>query len=218
MSFKVTESRMIEAFNYWNEKAFSNQIKRDKLHFEVKPMKNYIGKASWVKNGLGESKKYIITINPHLALNENDFNDTFLHEMIHIYVYQLGINCGHGGLFLQLMKSFNSRFGTNMTVERAKTVEEVATATLDNNYKLSYIGVFFDDKENKFLICKLASTAVSVVERNKNTYCYKFIGVYTTNNRYLGMLTNCISKFHFRAVSVSEYKNKIEPMFKKKLF
>lgn len=78
MKFNLTINTMYHWFNEYNEKYFDNELFMP--DFKIKKTKSYLGKAFCLKN--------VLIISTYLDRTEKEYQNTFIHEMIHFWQWQ----------------------------------------------------------------------------------------------------------------------------------
>lgn len=152
----ITLSYLSKAFDKYNEKYFNNELTRP--HFRLIN----------TRRALGIFKSYRMTGKMELCITKvfdrtpNEFDNTIIHEMIHQYIYEMGIidNNGHGVEWHRIAKRIN-KDGWNIT----QFGERPQTLAIKNN-KEYYMLSFVDGSKRRFL-CRVCP---KVIDAYKN-YC-----------------------------------------------
>ncbi|CAO1416150.1 unnamed protein product [Diamesa tonsa] len=110
------EAVLIELFNNFNHDYFQNKLDDVKLELSTR-MKT--GAGIFYPRSEKRGNRAVIRLNkPLLALRtRKDLIDSLLHEMIHAYLSEIGIEEQHGPNFKAKMKEINSLAETNITIK-----------------------------------------------------------------------------------------------------
>ena len=126
--FAVTIDYVREMFDKFNDRYFNNQLFLDNsIKVKVYPYKNVLGSVAaqgTFNKRTGQCNAYVTAFHISNYYNRSEvvYCNTILHEMIHIYQYQvLNVNDGHGYSFIKKMKEINS-FGWSISV--TETIDE----------------------------------------------------------------------------------------------
>lgn len=97
MKFNLTTFTMYHWFNEFNEKYFDNKLFMP--NFKIKKSKSYFGKCFGRQN--------LIIMSNYLDRTEKDFQNTFIHEMIHLWQWQILHEMNHGKSFKKKAAEIN---------------------------------------------------------------------------------------------------------------
>ena len=98
MKFNLTTSVMYHWFNEFNDKYFDNELFMPT--FQIKQTKTYLGKAFGSRNH--------IIISNYLDRTEKEFQNTFIHEMIHLWQWKKYRDVNHGYTFKKKAAEINA--------------------------------------------------------------------------------------------------------------
>ena len=82
-----------------------------------------------VKHRVGD---FTLTLSRKFDCPEEEWEDTLIHEMIHLHIAANGIvdTSTHGKVFRQMMHDINARWGRHITISKRLSVEEAERETL----------------------------------------------------------------------------------------
>lgn len=137
----LTKDFIAKNFELFNREYFDGDLTVPS--FEITHVKSYLGQFS-CRYG------YVIRISDYYARSERDFQQTILHEMIHLYIHQNGIDDGrfhHGPAFKRIACRINGIGGWN--ISRTGSVDGcgLSKKCSDNEY---YVGCFLSGSSNKY--------------------------------------------------------------------
>lgn len=119
MNRKLSEAKnetkydLIKEFDKFNKLLFNGELKKTfPIVWSHGKVKKHLGMVSFYRQNNQITKFEIIN---SIELERNDFNDTLIHEMIHVYLIQNGLNDGHGPNFMRLARKFNA-MGYHITI------------------------------------------------------------------------------------------------------
>ncbi|MBR1872688.1 MAG: SprT-like domain-containing protein [Bacteroidales bacterium] len=107
-------------FREFNESIFGGAL--TEIPVQISRAKTFVGCIAYKKRRslLGGTRYYDfrMKINGRADLPEAELEDTIIHEMIHLYIYQKGLRdtSTHGKVFREMMDGINSRFGRHITI------------------------------------------------------------------------------------------------------
>lgn len=121
-NFTITEEYIRERFDEFNSRYFDTQLNlNSSIEVKVYPYKNTLGSVTargFFNKKTGQCNAVVVSfhISNYFSRSEYTFCNTILHEMIHMYQYQvLNVNDGHGYNFQKKMKDINT-FGWGITI------------------------------------------------------------------------------------------------------
>ena len=118
---QLTETKLKEIFNEWNEKAFEGKL----------PIPNF--KLTTTKRTLGSYtlSKRLISISVFYDHTENEFVNTIVHEMLHYYIHYFRIKdtSVHGRVWKRMANDLNKRF-PELSIARCGTCSHVVNKNL----------------------------------------------------------------------------------------
>lgn len=119
---KITFEMLPKLYDYFNKLYFNGMCPKSLL-FKRSPKRSELGLAQLDPNVRGKPL-YRMTVNMKIIASDTMlFIDTFLHEMIHLYLFRKGLeernveytNDGHGKFFQSEMRRLN-KFGFNISI------------------------------------------------------------------------------------------------------
>lgn len=125
--FSLTVQNIKKYYAYWNKKAFSGKLPND-IPFKISSRDRALGHVKSTR--LGSITEFAIS--SKYKHTEEQFIETLLHEMIH--VWQIAVNHtkgGHGADFKSMMNKLNSKFGLNITVTDSKTMSNAKAKVIE---------------------------------------------------------------------------------------
>ena len=118
---QLTETKLKEIFNEWNEKAFEGKL----------PIPNF--KLTTTKRMLGSYtlSNRLISVSVFYDRTENEFVNTIVHEMLHYYIHYFNIKdtSAHGRVWKRMANDLNKRF-PELSIARCGTHSHVVNKNL----------------------------------------------------------------------------------------
>lgn len=101
----ITIDFIKNSFLKYNQKYFNNELLTPA--FAINRRKSILGSMSWETNYFGET--FTIAISKYYDRSAKEFDNTIIHEMIHLYIRQnkLKDTSSHGKLFKSIAKRIN---------------------------------------------------------------------------------------------------------------
>lgn len=102
---------------------FNKLIFGDKLpwpNFELTPVTSFLGQYKCMRDDQG-MKRHWLRFSNALELDEREWEDIVIHEMIHYFIdyNHIGDSTAHGPVFKRFMEKINSGFGRHITVSHS---------------------------------------------------------------------------------------------------
>ncbi|MBO5948232.1 SprT-like domain-containing protein [bacterium] len=196
---ELTLTHIKKAFSKYNAMYFNNE-----LHtpiFELFKSKKAFGQFC-VQNRFSDTPTIKIRISNYYKREERDYDDTIIHEMIHLYIYQYRIkdNSSHGKYWLRIANIIN-KDGWNIQ-PRNNTNYEVAVKRNEEYCIFS----FLDSTNNRF-ICRVHPTKreffVKVFRYNKisNITC-----IISKDTNKFDRFVNCKSQLRGKYITQQEWE------------
>lgn len=118
---QLTETKLKEIFNEWNEKAFEGKLPTP--NFKLTTTKRILGSYTLSKR--------LISISVFYDHTENEFVNTIVHEMLHYYIHYFRIKdtSVHGRVWKRMANDLNKRF-PELSIARCGTCSHVVNKSL----------------------------------------------------------------------------------------
>ena len=173
-----------------------------------KPVKFIVRKRSKTYDGLFCRKRIvvgpewgwedqIIFYQQYADISAREIDDTLVHEMIHQYIYQNGINDSgmHGKVFKELMCSINQAFEGELTIRVSGGIKE-RRGPGDALHRLILVY-----KENGVCLCckvnpNKADMFMSIIGEHRDEWKIKKYELCESNDRYFDSFTACTRRLH----------------------
>lgn len=162
-----------DSFNRFNVEYFEGKL--NVPTFEIMHTKSVLGQCTWKWNRnyfTGEKTPYAFRIRISNMFNrtEVDYQNTILHEMIHLYIRQNNIkdtNKHHGKVFYSIADRINRQGGWHI----ART-DSVAGCGLSNRWdkKTFYLAAFKDGNNGKYFIFGMNKNYLEYYKRYFQNY------------------------------------------------
>ena len=156
-------------FNTFNTLCFNGELKP--LPIRLSDAKSYIGKVVYrYKRQLLGRKHYYdfrMLINTRIDMDEREWEDTILHEMIHYYIlsHQMEDSSSHGVIFCRMMNDINRQYGRHITISKHLTESE--KEQLAGTKTTLHVFALVSTKDGKELIKVVPRIKSRVVEMNR---------------------------------------------------
>lgn len=125
---KPTEEYIREHFDAYNRTMFGGTLPVPPIH--LTNARTYMGQMTCRKRiglfGRKHFSDFALRISKRFDYDEQELQDTLIHEMIHYYIsyHQLQDSSAHGQLFRQMMNDINGNFGRHITITHRTSREE----------------------------------------------------------------------------------------------
>jgi len=132
-SMKPTKEYIEQRFKEYNSLYFEGKL--PEIPVQLSRARSYLGQLSFKRRRRFlkrvENYDFVLRISVRFDMPESEFEDTLLHEMIHLEIgyQQLKDTSIHGRLFRQRMNYLNTKYGRHITISHRKTKEEQAQDT-----------------------------------------------------------------------------------------
>ena len=133
MEKDLTMAYIRERFEHFNRLCFNDELPM--LPIRLSRSRRMLGCVSY-KQRLGKDGKReffgcVLRVSTCFNLSEQAMEDTILHEMIHYYILQHGIQdtSKHGLVFRRMMNDINQHYGRHITISHRSTKEELPEDT-----------------------------------------------------------------------------------------
>jgi hypothetical protein len=116
---KLTKEFLIENYKRFKEEIFNGKLPSyDGVLFKVGHSTRMAGKMRYDSH---KNPSFIITLSDAVEKEKSDYEDTLIHEMIHVWIEYGHIrdNAPHGTMFTDEMKRINRLYNRNITVTDA---------------------------------------------------------------------------------------------------
>lgn len=128
-NFYITTDYVVDMFNTFNYRYFENKLHLDTyIKVKVYPYKHVLGSveaSGQFNKSTGKCSAIVkqFSISNYFDRSEYTYCNTILHEMIHVYQYQvLNVCDGHGDSFTKKMKEIN-KYGWEISIK--ETTDEI---------------------------------------------------------------------------------------------
>lgn len=202
---ELTIKYMEEKFDLYNEKYFYGLLK--KPFFTIKNTARQLGCMNW-KNGI-----YTISISKYYERNEFQYDNTLIHEMIHLYIRQQNIpdNGSHGRRFKAECARIN-KDGWNLSRTTSTEGWKIAKdAKIRKKSDIYYIIVYKETENTQFLF-KVSKPNLRMFLTHIKDKCKKDCKFFETNDKLFENLPSCRRLIRGKRL----YGNEIE--YKKYMF
>lgn len=136
----LTIDFIANSFKQFNDEYFNGELNTPV--FEIMSTKNLLGQCCW-------KPTFRIRISNYYRRSEKEYQNTILHEMIHLFIRQKGIKdtrTHHGRVFYKYADFING-YGWNI----ART-DSVAGVGVDEKYKTTYHMIAFKDDKGRYFL------------------------------------------------------------------
>lgn len=194
-------------FDRFNKDYFNGELKKPR--FEIMHTKSLLGQCKW-DNVCGEKRNYRIRVSDYYAFSDSGYQNTILHEMIHLYIRQKGIKDTrrhHGAVFYHHADRIN-KHGWHIS-----RTDSVRGLDLTSDEVKTYHLITFKDGRGRWFLMAYNEKYRYYFERlfNKHASYYTDVVWFTsTDNKKYASLTQCRSSVRGRFIPKSEYEDIIE--------
>ena len=133
---RPTLQYIIEKFDYYNKLCFNGQLKMPPIKLNTRKAKMGITSFGFELDSVGNTiiSDIKIEISIRQDLQEEEYIDTLIQEMIHYYILSNGLvdDSPHGKLFKAKMDEINNVYGIRVTIAFDPS-EEVLVKTMSRN-------------------------------------------------------------------------------------
>lgn len=189
-------------FDRFNRQYFNNELV--KPAFEIMHTKSLLGQCKW-KNVNGQRRNYRIRISDYFASPEKQYQNTILHEMIHLYIRQKGIkdtNRHHGAVFYSHADRIN-RDGWH--ISRTDSVEGL---DLTSDEVFTYHLIAFRDELERYFLMAYNPKYKYDFQRRFSRYPNHYqdaVWFTSTDNKKYASLTQCRKSIRGRFITKNVY-------------
>ena len=137
-----------ENFHKFNKEYFNDELQTPT--FEITRVKSYLGQYHWKYGFDGDLIENVIRISKMFDRSETDYQNTIIHEMIHLYIRQNHIKDTrrhHGRVFNSIADRINRQGGWH--IARTDSVEGCGL-TDKSSVQTYYIGCFYSGSRRKY--------------------------------------------------------------------
>lgn len=200
--YMITIQFIERNFDKFNSEYFNNELV--KPAFEIMHTKSLLGQCKWDRRN-GKRVNYRIRISDFFVRTEKDYQNTILHEMIHLFIRQKDIKdtrAHHGKVFYEYA-DFINQYGWNI----ART-DSVSGCEISDKETVTYYLVAFKDSRDKYFLMRYDPTRKGGYLKKfaKYSYHYKMPVWFTsTDNRKYASFTKCRTGVRGRFITEQEY-------------
>lgn len=137
-----------ENFHKFNKEYFNDELQTPS--FEITRVKSYLGQYHWKYSFDGDLIENVIRISNMFDRSETDYQNTIIHEMIHLYIRQNHIKDTrrhHGRVFNSIADRINRQGGWH--IARTDSIEGCGL-TDKSSVQTYYIGCFYSGGSKKY--------------------------------------------------------------------
>lgn len=156
---------------------------------------------------------FTIRISTYYECSEREFQETLLHEMIHLYIayHNLTDTSSHGKVFRQIMQRLNSEHGWNITITSSMRNHKLTPSTPDNSpTSFLVLAIVLDDGKRMLSVVNVRS-ALKVDASARRTHRIADHRWYMSQDPYFRDFT-CVRSLRARRVSMDVYNEKTAAM------
>ena len=200
-----------ENFGNFNSLYFGGKLETPK--FVIKHSKQYLGTCKWSNrlprdiNGISLKTDFTIEISDYYDRAEKDYQNTLLHEMVHQYIRQFGLErdgVHHGKAFKTIAYNLNKK-GWNI-----ETRTKMFNVKVNPKYEETYELIALHYKNCKFLVRynpnSLIGRKIICGTFNKNNIIDYFTFSSNDSSKY-GSYPKCTRRFSGHIISDEDYNN-----------
>ena len=193
--YKLTLQDLRNWYNTFNKQYFKGELKIPILGI------SHTRRALGDFGGIGNLPR--IRISTYFQRTKHSFQQTLLHEMIHLWQWQFKmVDKNHGFDFKRKAREIN-KDGWGISRTSILTEEEMDSAASIECYLMVWVN------GDKISYARLANSSTYLYEEYKNLLdCCTLISVRGTQ---FSTLRNCKKKVSYYTITVDEFKEKIEP-------
>ena len=195
-----------ENFHKFNKEYFNDELQTPT--FEITRVKSYLGQYHWKYGFDGDLIENVIRISNMFDRNETDYQNTIIHEMIHLYIRQNHIKDTrrhHGRVFNSIADRINRQGGWH--IARTDSIEGCGL-TDKSSVQTYYIGCFFSGKTGKYFKFRINPKYLDYYKDMFNEYPkhYKNPFIYvSTDDKMYAHYSSCYKSVRGWYISKEEY-------------
>ncbi len=203
---ELTINYIRESFNKYNELYFNNDLEMPK--FRITHSKRTLGQLSIRKSYYNSDKVHTISVSDYYDRTEKQYDNTIIHEMIHLYISQNDIidNGSHGRRFKAECERINKDgWGLSRVTDTKgwKLSEYAQKKEIKKSLSSTYNVIIYKENDNAQFIFRVSKPNVNRylnhIRYKCNLECKHFI----SNDAIFDTLPNCTKRIRGRRI----YKN-----------
>lgn len=198
---ELTIKYMEENFELYNKKYFNGVLK--KPHFRIINTRRRLGSMSRIH------ERYIISISKYYDRDKFQYDNTLIHEMIHLYIYQQNIidNGPHGRIFKAECARIN-KDGWNLSRTTSTLGWKVAEdAKIRKKSETSFIVVYKESETTQFIF-KVSKSNLDRFVNHLTDKCKLECKVFETSDKIFDNFSACRSRIVGKRLYGNEEKYK----------
>ena len=195
-----------ENFHKFNKEYFEGELKTPA--FEITRVKSYLGQYHWKYGFDGDLIENVIRISKMFDRSETDYQNTIIHEMIHLYIRQNHIKDTrrhHGRVFNSIADRINRQGGWH--IARTDSVEGCGL-TDKSSVQTYYIGCFYSGGSKKYFKFRINPKYLEYYKNKFDKYPkhYQYAFVFTSkDDKKYAHYSACYKSVRGYYISKEEY-------------
>lgn len=193
-----------DSFKRFNEEFFNGTLR--KPAFKIMHTKSLLGQCAW-KREQGRPMRYCIRISDYYKRDEKQYQNTIIHEMIHLFIRQNNIRdtrAHHGKAFYKYADFING-YGWNI----ART-DDISGLDINVDKTITYHLAAFRDEKGKYFLFRYNPKyeRYFLTRFQRKAWHYQDVFTFTsTDNRKYAKYTNCRKSVRGYYITKAEYEN-----------
>jgi hypothetical protein len=195
-----------ENFHKFNKEYFNDELQTPS--FEITRVKSYLGQYHWKYSFDGDLMENVIRISNMFDRSETDYQNTIIHEMIHLYIRQNHIKDTrrhHGRVFNSIADRINRQGGWHI----ART-DSIAGCGLTDKSKVNeyYIACFLSGSTGQYFRFRINEKYLQYYKDRFDEYPthYKNLFIYvSTDDKKYAHYSACYKSVRGYYISKEEY-------------
>ncbi|WP_077196240.1 SprT-like domain-containing protein [Prevotella ihumii] len=160
---ELTIDYLHEAFDKYNHLYFKGELTKPTL--KLSKAKTTLGQLRFKrKKSFGRTTLYdfTIAISTYYNLSQEEIDDVIIHEMIHYYIRNKGIQdtSPHGEVFCRMMNAINKQYGRHITISERRATYEVRQPEKDK----IYLVLALQTNDGKYVLSSVARASIRTLE------------------------------------------------------
>lgn len=198
----LTIDFIARSFSKFNDEYFDGRLKTPV--FEIMHTKRLLGQCKWDNRG-SKRMNYRIRISDYYQRDEKQYQNTILHEMIHLFMRQNDIKdtrTHHGQVFYRYA-DFINEYGWNI----ART-DDIRGLDINTSEVITYYLAAFRDKNGKYFLMRYNPKYKSVFIKRftrYNDYYMDVVWFTSEDNAKYAMFSECRKSVRGFYISKQEY-------------
>ena len=195
-----------ENFHKFNKEYFNDELQTPS--FEITRVKSYLGQYHWKYGFDGDLMENVIRISNMFDRNETDYQNTIIHEMIHLYIRQNHIKDTrrhHGRVFNSIADLINRQGGWH--IARTDSIEGCGLTDKSKVNKY-YIACFLTGSTGRYFRFRINEKYLQYYKDRFDYYPthYKNVFIYvSTDDKKYAHYSKCYKSVRGYYISKEEY-------------